>query len=318
MRSAKGVVLGAGLGARLRPITDRWPKPLVPFAGTTPLELALWRLKELGLDEIGINTHYLPQEIAAAAAKNPFRQKIQLFHEPEILGTGGCYPPMAAWAADNDLVVLNGDVVSDMDLTALLDLHRKTKAVATMMLLPSVLPGARPVFHEAGCVVAIGDAPKALPPMPAGNFATAQILSPEFRALLPKGGSYDVISEGYQPALAQKHRIACLFHEGFWHDLGSPAQLARAHFDLLAQPHVAERLGVTACRLLRGLSPQAPYWDGRIEDGASVGANVVISAGASIGKDAVVRNALLLPGASLEAGAVVDSAIVLPGTRIPV
>src|SRR4051812_38455198 len=110
-RGLKGVVLAAGFGTRLRPLTELYPKPLIPFAGTTPLELALWQLGRAGIDENAVNSHHRPDLIDAYVASNPLKQKLKVSHETEILGTGGCYNPLRAWQGDNDLVVLNGDVV---------------------------------------------------------------------------------------------------------------------------------------------------------------------------------------------------------------
>lgn len=289
-KSFKGVVLAAGLGTRLRPLTDRWPKPLIPFVGTTPLELALFRLWRAGIKDVAINSHYLPEQVEAAAKANIFGQNLRVFHEPEILGTGGVYNPMRTWQGDSHLVVLNGDVLSSIDVAAMMAFHQKADAAATMMLLPDVIPGESGVSHKDGRVVAIGrDRPEGTK---TGNFACAQILSPTLLDLLPKTGMFDVISKGYLPALAKGMPIGAMIHAGFWHDLRTPSFYAAAVFDYLKHRDEAnDVIGVRTCRVKHGLS-----------------------AGQIDGVDPVKRS-IVLPGAP---GAGVENSIVGPGLVVPI
>lgn len=292
-RPVKGVVLAAGLGTRLRPLTERWPKPLIPFVGTTPLELALFRLWRAGVSDVALNAHYLPEQIVDAAKGCIFDQKLRVFVEPTILGTGGAYNPMREWQGDSLLVVLNGDVISTIDVQAMIDHHQKSGAVATMMLLPDVIPGESGVSHQDGRVVAIGkDRPVG---SSTGNFACAQVLSPEFLDLLPREGIFDIISKGYLPALAQGLPIGALIHAGFWHDLRTPSFFAAAVFDYLKHHDAKDDLvGVRTCRIRRGLSAT------RID-----------------GVDPVKRS-IVLPGEGSSRGSQIADTIVGPGFSVPI
>lgn len=339
-KAAKGVVLAAGLGTRLRPLTERWPKPLIPFAGTSALELALWRLAQAGLSDIAVNAHYLPDAIAEALKANLFGQTTYLAIEPEILGTGGVYNPLRLWQGDADLVVINGDVISTIDIAALLDHHRRTNAVATMALLPNVIVGESAVYYDEHGVRAIGrTAPTGAS---AGNFACAQVLSPAFLDLLPKSGSFDIISKGYQIALDKGLRVASIVHDGFWHDLRTPSFYAAALKDFvrlegLTSDASSDPTGVMACRQAKGLKtifvPKLGtgaqpcriigpvLLDGgtsHIDLTATIGPDVVAESGVTIGKHAVVRSSVLLPGAHIKDGVVVESSILGDTLNLPI
>ncbi len=309
----KGLVLAAGLGTRLRPLTERYAKPLMPFAGSTPLELALWRFHQLGVKDVAVNSHYHAEQMATAVSARPFGLSLKLSHEAEILGTGGAYNPLRAWLGDDDLLVINGDIVSSIDVAKLWQRHKDARAVATMALLPSVITGESAVFFEKDRIVGIGKVAPSLAAT-AGNFACMQILSPRFLDLLPKTGTFDVISKGYAPALAQALPIAAFVHEGLWHDLRTPGFYWAALRDFLADKDPSDLVGAAACRAARGatwlkLGTTLVNKASMVEPTASLDSFVLIEGGCSVGAGAKLSDCLLLPGAKVPPGAVVKSAI---------
>lgn len=319
-RAVKGLVLAAGLGTRLRPLTDLYPKPLVPFAGTTPLALAQARLLQIGIHEQAVNAHYKADLIATYVEQKHVDATVLLAREEELLGTGGVYNPLRSWLGDADLVVLNGDVVADFDLAGLLALHRALNAGASMALLPAVLPGESAVSYGDGQVLAIGRQ-GASGASKAGNFACAQVLSREFLDLMPKSGVFDVISRGYQVALAAGMPIGAFVHHGLWHDLRTPDFYWAALREVLTSANACAALGVSALRKTQGLStepdaqgvflPNHASWLGRVQ----VGPCVMVEAGVQIGDGARISNSVLLPGAVVSPGEVIDGQLVGPALR---
>lgn len=309
----KGLVLAAGLGTRLRPLTERWPKPLVPFAGTTPLDLALWRLRWAGIKENAVNSHHMASAIEHALKGNDQKPKVKISFEPEILGTGGVYNPLRTWFDGADVAVLNGDVISDIDLGALVKFHRHEEAAATMALLPKVIPGESAVFHENGRVIAIGkDTPRA--GVAQGNFACAQILAPAFLELLPKAGAFDIISNGYQVALSKGLKIAAWIHDGIWHDLRTPRFYWEALCDLVTDPRRTERVGITALREARGLKTKRKgglFFDDSCVLGAEVQTKgvVILEPGARVGEKASLENVVVLSDGIVAAGEMVRQTV---------
>ena len=316
----KGLVLAAGFGTRLRPLTNHYAKPLVPFLGATPLELALWRLGASGVKDVAINSHYFPEQIASFVDENRHDLNIKLSYEPKILGTGGALNPLLPWLGDDSLIVINGDVVSTVNIQDLIETHLHGKAVATMALLPSVIPGESSVFHQNGAVHSISKIPVSNGSR-AGNFACVQILSPEFLKLLPENGTFDIISQGYLPALQRRMTICASIHDGYWFDLGTPETYWAAIHQLLKRPALVEALGIRACRALNGrattMTLDGVFIDSRstVDATATVGPAVVVESNCSISANALVSESVLLPGASIAPGEVIHQMIVGPKIR---
>ena len=238
-----GFILAAGFGTRLRPITDDIPKPLVPFFGVPLLELAIFRLKTAGINDLAANAHYLAGRVESHLKSSPWGQNIRLSVElSEILGRGGAYIPLRAWFGKRTIVACNGDVVSDIDVSSALAAHRRTGAVATMVVLPAPLGRDNAVFCDpSGRVGAIAKKP----PQEGGKwsargFACVQILEPQFLDFLPPSGASDILG-AYDQAIARGLRVSSHVHDGFWHDLGSPSQLFEAHREVLEMPGSGSR-----------------------------------------------------------------------------
>jgi len=281
--------------------------------------LALWRCKVAGITDIAINSHHLAEQIAAFAKSKPFGLNLHVAHEPEILGTGGVYNPLRHWLGGSDLLVLNGDVVSDLplaDLVAAHDRHKQTGALATMAVLDHVLPGEAGVHHKNGQIVGIGKQPVA--GATAGNFACAQILTPDFLDRLPKSGVFDVILQGYLPQLAVHTKFGIHVHRGYWHDLGNPPRFLAAVHEALALSDAAwTKLGVAACHEAHGIKPTRTtgvslvHPSATVAAGASFVGGVVVEAGATVGAGALLTNCVVLPGAEVPSAARVEAQIVL-------
>jgi mannose-1-phosphate guanylyltransferase len=252
-----GLILSAGLGQRLRPLTDYWAKPLIPFLGVTPLSLAIQNFLKLGLDDIWINTHYKANDFPFYVNKIP--KKIYINHEPEILGTGGALNFLRNNLNSRDIIIINGDVIADFDLELLQETHKKSKAIATMMLLDRVLPGEMPVWHDETHILGIQR--EIIPTTTPSNFACAQIISPIFLNLLPENGSFDIINFGYRRALSENLPIAFATHSGFWSDIGSLQSYYNTLLSIISQNYkdlscdLVEKLKVNETRKWHSLDP---------------------------------------------------------------
>lgn len=323
-KNLKGVVLAAGLGTRLHPLTQTWPKPLVPFLGSTALELALWRLKSACIDSVAINAHHLPEQIIQATSQSLFNQNIHISQEPTLLGTGGVYGPLKTWRDGHDLVILNGDIISDIDVSQLIHHHNATKSIATMVLLPQVIPGESAVWHKDGRVHAIGK--DAVGGLSSGNFACAQILSSQFLDLLPETGVFDIISKGYKVALERGHVVSCLLHKGIWHDLRTPQYYWDAIKDSLRRlaDDGGDPLGLRHIRRLRQMTTEvrsdyvlSDLYASHDRAGLCLGPWAVIEKGSKVSRDCHIRESVVLPGSVIPPGAHVVQRIVGDGIDIP-
>ena len=235
MPQLKGVILAAGLGSRLRPLTDTMPKPLLPFCGVPIFYLAMSRLLQAGVDEIAANAHYLPELIERAAKKNPFSLNIHISLETErILGTGGVYGNLHRWREQSALLAINGDIVSDFDLGSLNKAHLDKKAWVTLGLVKGANPGGKSVWIDtSGRVVAISvNKPGARADLSPHIFSGFQVLSDEILNVFQKDTEADLIST-FQRGLTAGKLIHGVYQDCFWHDLGTPTSYFLAHKEFL-------------------------------------------------------------------------------------
>ena len=149
MDEVVGMVLAAGLGTRLRPLTEFVPKPAVPVAGLPLVQFALGRLRAAGARRVVVNAHHLAgvMEGVAEDAARAVGIALSISREPVIAGTGGALREARAHLAGAEAIVLwNGDILFDVDLPAILAAHRKSGALATMVLAP--MPPGRELRHR--------------------------------------------------------------------------------------------------------------------------------------------------------------------------
>lgn len=241
----KALLLAAGFGTRLRPLTDFIPKPLCLFMGQPMLDLVYRQVDRLpALTGVAVNTHHLAEILHThiQSRQNVYSRPVRLSHEVEILGTGGCLNPLRSWIGSEDLLIYNGDIISDVDLRTFSESHQKAAAIASMALLP-YKAGTTPVFVRNGKVLSIGNPVEGAQKM---TFSGIHILSLRFIERVPPSGFQNVI-DTYKEFLAENASILAFEHAGFWADLGTPQDYLKAHQDLWEHPErqaIAEALSL--------------------------------------------------------------------------
>jgi NDP-sugar pyrophosphorylase family protein len=234
----KAMVLAAGLGTRLRPLTNDRPKALVEVAGRTLLEIALRRLQSFGVDEAIVNTHHYAEMVAEyLQAHRNFGMRIEISHEPELLDTGGGLKN-AAWffleGADADFILHNVDVLSTIDLGRMVEFHRANAALATLAVQDRA--SSRPLLFDAsgrlrGRAAGVEQVERAKE-VEALAFAGIHVLSPRIFALLDEEGAFSII-DGYVRLSARGAKILGFRADGaYWRDLGRPESIAQASADI--------------------------------------------------------------------------------------
>lgn len=298
------MVLCAGFGTRLRPLTFERAKPAVPLLGRPLVAWSLDRIQKLGLPAVTINTHWLPEtmEDAATNAANALGLAVSVSHEDTVLGTGG-----GVWQArerglvarDKPLLVMNGDVFFDVDLSKVLAAHESSGAAATMVLRPMPAgAGYNPIaVDETGRILRIRDySVKAASTGAPFLFTGVHILSPEALDLLPEGES-DIIDSVYGPLLGKGALVRSVVEPGRWLDLGNPLGYLEAHLELAPE----------------GLfDPTAEVASTANVVRSTVGAGVVIEAGAR------VIDCVLWPNVRVAAGERLSRVIVTKSERVQV
>jgi mannose-1-phosphate guanylyltransferase len=305
----RAVVLAAGLGKRLRPLTDFAPKPLLPVGGLPVLAHTLRRLAEVGCEAVAINLHHLGGAIRGHFGDAFAGVPITWSEEPEILGTLGALGPLRAFLRPADLVVLvNGDSLCPWPLRRLLRHHRSSGDESTLLLTRRADParfgggvgidrGGRVVSFRAGAPAA-GEAARRY------VFAGAHVFAPGLVAgVEPRPG--DIVADLYQPMLAAGRRIGTLLSSRPWHDLGTPQRYLDGVLETVR--------GGWPRRLVRRswVAPEARLGAGARVRHAAVEAGVEVAAGAR------VERSILLPGVRIGEGCVLRETIVGFGAAVP-
>lgn len=220
------MILAAGFGTRLRPLTTLVPKPLIPVWQVPVLEHHLRMLKNCSIRNVIINLHYNATPIIRyVTRRKPDELKLSLSFEPDILGTGGALNKARWFFGDEDFWMLNADVAAELDLTYLLRAHHKKKPLATCWMIPD--RGPRTVEVEHGIVTTFRSKnPKSENTV---TFSGIQLISSKIWSFLP-GRSFSSIIETYEAGMSRDECIAGVCcPDSFWADIGTPDQLLDAH-----------------------------------------------------------------------------------------
>jgi NDP-sugar pyrophosphorylase family protein len=327
----KAVVLAGGEGTRLRPLTYTTPKPLLPIANRPFLEHQLAWLAGHGVDEVVLSLGYRPDAFAGRFPDGAFYPgtprtpgagvRLRYAVEPEPLGTAGAIRFAASGLGRGRLIVCNGDILTDLDLSALVRFHTERGAEATIALTRVEDPSAFGVVptDEAGRVLGFVEkpAPGAAPTdwVNAGTY----VLEASVLEAIPDGRAVSIERETFPGLLEQGRSLYAMPSPAYWLDIGTPAKYLQANADLLAgramlaapDSDVDPGADVTGsvvgaraevgkgARVLRSVLLEGA----RVGPGAEV-ADSVIGAGASVGDGAVVKDLSIVgPGAEVAAGA---------------
>jgi mannose-1-phosphate guanylyltransferase len=308
----RAVVLVGGEGTRLRPLTLTTPKQMLPVAGRPMIDRVVAQLARHGIDEVVLSLGYRPDAFLAAYPEGTCAGvTLHYAVEPEPLDTAGAiaFAANSAGIAER-FVVVNGDVLTDLDVTALVAFHRARQAVATLSLTPVKDPSRYGVVptDEDGRVVAFiekpapGEAPTDL--INAGTY----VLEPEVLGRIPAGRRVSIERETF-PALVADGGLFALASDAEWIDAGTPATYLEANLKVAAREGggLDPRASVDATATVTE-SVLGPGVD--VSAGAVVDRSVVLS-GARIGRDAVVQDSIVGPNVVIGQGARVDGLTVL-------
>ena len=325
----KAVILAGGEGTRLRPLTLTLPKPVVPVVDRPFLRHQLDLLGTIGVREIVFSVAYRPERIQAVFGDGSrFGVRIHYAVEDTPLGTGGAVRNALPFL-DERTIVLNGDVLTDVDLPAVLARHDATRASATLVLTPVANPAAYGLVETDadGRVTRFLEKPDPAQITTDTINAGIYVLETKVLELIPPGVNHS-IERGFYPALLGRgDRVTGFVHKGYWIDIGSPEKYLQVHRDILGGAFAVELGGVgesggkvdPTARVDAGARLVAPFYIGpgcAIEAGAEVGPGASLVSEVTVAAGAQVRDSVLWAGVAVGNDARVDGALVGPGARI--
>lgn len=308
----QAIILAGGKGTRLRPLTLSTPKPITNIANRPFLYYQLEMLKRAGVEEVILGLSYQPEKIMEVFGDGEsLGLKIRYLVEPQPLGTAGAYK-FAESFINTTTIVFNGDILTNIDMAATVELHRKRKATATIVLVPVDNPSAYGLVETAddGQVLRFLEKPK--PNEITCNTINAgmYVIEPKALQYIPANVEHSFEYQLFPKLLAESEPFYSVISKDYWLDIGTNTRYLQANLDVLAnklshQPS-SKRLVTWQNSQLDNISliDESTQLDQASINNSIIGANCNIQAGAKI------SNSVLLSGVTVEPNAVIDNAII--------
>lgn len=309
----RAMILAAGYGTRLWPLTEDRTKPAIPFLGRPLVGYVAEYLARYGFDEVVVNLHHRPESVREALGDGSrFNVRLHYVEEKEILGTSGALDNARHLLERETFIVVNGKIVTDINLYEALETHRRTKALATLVLLPNPKRERFSIVHTRDhLVTGFGGMPE---PVEASDdavnddgainasdastaplmFTGIQILEPRIFSYIPRGVFSHSTTDVYPQAIAKGERIAAHVARGMWHELSTIERYLSISLDLMAQEGRDVEIGEGSIVSESASVRESILWE-----------NVRVDAGAS------VRRSVLGDGVHIPAGEVVENAAIV-------
>jgi mannose-1-phosphate guanylyltransferase len=314
----RAMVLAAGLGTRLRPLTYEITKPMVPVLDRPVMEHIVDLLDRHGFEEVIANLHYFPDSI-----REHFGDRMEYRYEPELLGTAGGVRACSDFFGDEPFLVISGDALTDVDLTALAERHRQSGGIATLAV--KQVPDTREfgvVLHDReGRITGFQEKPSPDEALSDLGNCGIYVFDPQIFDYFPDRPFVDWANDVF-PVLLEND-VPFHIHEvrEYWNDIGSLGELRKGTFDALrgelqlqVEGHEV-RPGITVADgspLPEGLELEGPAWIGRdvqIGEGVRLMCPIVVGDGARIGDRAQLRSSIVFPGTEIATDSILIGAI---------
>ena len=300
----RAMILSAGYGTRLWPLTEDRTKPAIPILGKPLVGYVAEYLAVHGCDEIVVNLHHRPESVRRALGDGSrFGVKLDYVEEPVILGTSGALDNARSLLDQETFVVINGKIITDIDLRAALATHRRANAIATLVLLPNPACERFSIVDAAdGCLRGFGGMPKQIdflnrdPPL---MFTGIQILEPRIFDYIPQAVFSHTTTDVYPQALEKGEVIATHIAHENWYELSTIPRYRDISVRLMAERGESVTTGED-CHISEGAEvEQSILWDG-----------VTVAAGAQIRRSVLADNVRIGAGEIIEDAAVVCASLV--------
>jgi NDP-sugar pyrophosphorylase family protein len=317
----KGLILAGGKGTRLRPLTINTPKPVVPVANAPFLLYQIDLMRSAGIHEIILSLSYQPRKIEDLLKDgSDYGVTIKYAVEGTPLGTGGAFKN-AEEQIDSSTVVFNGDILTGLDLNAVIAGHKKANAVATLVLTPVENPSAYGLVETDADGRVLRFIEKPGPGEVTCNTINAgvYVLEPSVLRYMPKGEPYSFERGLFPTLLENKELVLSYVLNGYWIDIGTPQKYLEVHHDILAGKFHSPRLsrnGNTNASTAAFIDAKSIIdSDVTIRSGVRI-ENSVIGRNCKINESAQIIDSVIWPGTTIDADARISGAIVGKGCMI--
>ena len=310
-------MLAAGVGSRLDPLTSEIPKPLVPVAGVPVMEHLLSLLKDHGFSEVCANLHYLPEKIEDYFEKKPLEGVELSFHREEKLsGDAGGVKACKSFLKGGTFIVLSGDLLTDANLTEIVEQHKRKGALASIAIKPveDVTRFGVAVLKEDGFIAGFQEKPKAEEALSNLISTGIYVLEPEVFDYIPDAGEYGFGRQLFPALVKAGLPVLGVKVEDYWSDVGTIEQYRLSNFDAL--------VGKVKVKLPGHLVNKSakPLWLGegaRIEEQDAVKGALMLGANSLVKKGAALNGSVIIgDNCVIEAGCVISDSVIWSGAEI--
>ncbi|MFQ5449373.1 MAG: sugar phosphate nucleotidyltransferase [Nitrospinaceae bacterium] len=319
----KAMILAAGFGTRLRPLTQALPKPMFPVMNRPLLEHTLGLLRANGIRDITVNVHHLPEKIIRHFGDGAeFGVDLHFSREKEILGTAGGIKAAQRFLDGGSFLVINSDVLVEIDLHRVLAYHKAKGSCLTLVVRKDASPeqfDPIEICPDGRIVHFVGASSMDLPNHTTRvMFTGIQIMEPEIFSRIPSGSFCGTAEDIFPEMIRDGLPVFGYLHEKYWIDLGNRRSYLQAHKDALNG-----KLNLKGTNHRGGeedsfiVPPAVLGRDCQIASGARIGPYAVLGDGCRVKEGAVIENSVAWNGVTLGAGARVEDSILGEGVVIP-
>ncbi len=311
----RAMILAAGFGTRLKPLTLGLPKPMFPVLNNPLLEHTLDLLSSQGIQDIIVNVHHLPEKIIDHFGDgSKFGVRLQFSREEEILGTAGGIKKAQPFLDKGTFLVMNSDVLADIDIKSILTFHKEKKSCLTLAVRKDPEPEKYKPIHLAdnGRITQFVDASikNSSTTTERVMFTGIQIMEPEIFSRIPPDKFYGTTEDVFPTMIEEGLPVYGFLLDKYWIDMGTRETYIQAQVDALE--------GKLKLKTAPSRNPEGPLVvppvhigkDSEISNDAQVGPYAVLGNGCRIRSGAVVENSILWEGATIGSGATIQNSIV--------
>ena len=327
----KAMILAAGLGTRLQPLTNVVSKPMVQMVGRPCMEHAVRLLRKHGFDDIVVNLHHMPEKIKGYFGDgSKFGVKITYSYEEELLGTAGGLKKVESFFGGEPVLIVSGDGLTDINLTEFFRHHKEQGGIATLALKEVTEPSLY------GVVVQEGERIRAFQEKPAKEEAISNLANtgiylfePEIFVHIPAQSFYDFGRQVFPELMDKGEKMAGYKMSGYWCDVGDLAVYREAHYDMLTGQVQVDLPGKDIGSNIWLGKPVSVHKDAvlagpvflgdgcKLEKGAEIHGPAVLGKGCRVAEGAVLKRSILWDNVKVGTGAVVDDCIIAGDCDIP-
>ena len=317
----KAMVLAAGFGTRLQPLTCAWPKPMFPVLGRPLLSHTFDLLRQAGIRDIAVNVHHLPECIIDHYENTPPPNlNLHFSREEQILGTAGGIKNLQNFLGDGPFIVINSDVVTDINLNHIIEFHKNKDACLTLVVRQDALPEQyAPIeISKDGRVVRFVNGSLENHPEDSMRvmFTGIQVMEPNIFERIPAGKFCGTTEDVFPEMVKNGFPVYGYLYDGYWKDMGNRTNYLQVHADAL-----------DGKVKLKGISSHAPTGplivppvlighNCHIAQDVQIGPYTVLGPGCTIKNGTIIERSVLWESATVGAGASIKQSIVARNTSV--